>query len=104
MNNILDAKIKAKELVNKSNISGFVTTSDLNNKIAILARKAELKPEQYVCLSTMIQLTYQVKKDKGNDHVIGGKPKSLFKSKLLPLHVVFLLNEIFLIQNRNTIQ
>ena len=54
MNNILDAKIKAKELVNKSNISGFVTTSDLNNKIAILARKAELKPEQYVCLSTMI--------------------------------------------------
>ena len=51
---ILDAKIKAKELVNKSNISGFVTTSDLNNKIAILARKAELKPEQYVCLSTMI--------------------------------------------------
>ena len=54
MNNILDAKIKAKELVNKSNISGFITTSDLNNKIAILARKAELKPEQYVCLSTMI--------------------------------------------------
>ena len=43
---ILDVKIKQKELVNKSNISNLVKNSDLNTKLAKLATKAELKAKQ----------------------------------------------------------
>ena len=43
---ILDIKIKQKELVNKSDISNLVKDSDLNQKLAILETKAELKAEQ----------------------------------------------------------
>ena len=43
---ILDAKVKQKELVNKSNISNLVKNPDLNAKLATLATKAELKAEQ----------------------------------------------------------
>ena len=42
-NNILNAKIKEKKLVNKSDILGFISNSNLDNKIKILAKKAELK-------------------------------------------------------------
>ena len=38
--------IKQKELINKSDIFRFINASDLNKKIEILAKKAELKAEQ----------------------------------------------------------
>ena len=38
--NILDSKIKQKELVNKSNISNLINNSDLNTKLTILEAKA----------------------------------------------------------------
>ena len=41
----LDAKIKEKEIVNKSDISNLVKNSDLNTKLSTLATKAELKVE-----------------------------------------------------------
>ena len=41
----LDVKIKQKELVDKSVISGFINNSDLDKKVATLATKAELKQE-----------------------------------------------------------
>ena len=43
---ILNAKIKEKGLVDKSDISGFIDNSGLDKKIAILAIKAELKAKQ----------------------------------------------------------
>ena len=46
MNEIIGNKMKEKELVKKSDISGFINNSDLDNKIATLATKAELKAEQ----------------------------------------------------------
>ena len=46
-NGIIDAKIKQKELVNKSNISNFSKNSDLNTKLKALATKAELKAKEY---------------------------------------------------------
>ena len=42
----LDAKIKQKELVDKSAIAGFINNTDLNRKVAMLATKAGLKAEQ----------------------------------------------------------
>ena len=38
--NILDSKIKQKELVKKSNISNLINNSDLNTKLTILEAKA----------------------------------------------------------------
>ena len=46
MSDILDAKIKGKELVDKSNISSLVKNSDVNLKLKTSATKAELKAEQ----------------------------------------------------------
>ena len=43
---ILDAKIKEKGLVDKSDISNFIKNSDLNTKPAALATQAKLKAEQ----------------------------------------------------------
>ena len=43
---ILHAKIKGKEVVDKSDIFYVVKSSDLNTKLAILVVKAELKAEQ----------------------------------------------------------
>ena len=43
---IIDAKIKQKELVDKPHISNLAKNSDLNTKLATLATKAELKEEQ----------------------------------------------------------
>ena len=45
-NDILNAKIKENELVNKSAISRFIDNSNLNNKIAPSATKAELKTKK----------------------------------------------------------
>ena len=42
----LDAKIKEKELVDKSAIAGFINNGNLNKKVATLATNAELKAEQ----------------------------------------------------------
>ena len=42
---ILNAKIKSKGLVDKSDISGLVNNSDLDKEITTLATKAELKAE-----------------------------------------------------------
>ena len=46
MGETLNAKIKEKELVNKSDISGYRDDSDLHKKTATLATTAELKVEQ----------------------------------------------------------
>ena len=43
---ILDAKIKQKELVIKSDTSNLVNNANLNTKLTTLATKAELKAEQ----------------------------------------------------------
>ena len=45
-NERLDLKRKQKQLVNKSDIAGFIDNSDLNKKVVILATKAALKAEQ----------------------------------------------------------
>ena len=45
MDEILNAKIKSKGLVDKSDISGLVNNFDLDKEIATLATKAELKAE-----------------------------------------------------------
>ena len=39
-------RIKEKQLVDKSDIAGFINSSDLNRKVATLATKAELEAEQ----------------------------------------------------------
>ena len=46
MNEISDNKIKEKKLVNESCITGFINSSDLDQKITTLKTKAELKAEQ----------------------------------------------------------
>ena len=46
MGEILNTNIKEKELVNKSDISGFIDNSNLDKKIAALTTKAELKAEK----------------------------------------------------------
>ena len=43
---LLVIAIKSKILVDKSAISGFINNADLDNKVATLATKAELKAEQ----------------------------------------------------------
>ena len=45
-NEIIDNKINEKELAKKTDISEFIENTNLNNKIATLATKAELKVEQ----------------------------------------------------------
>ena len=45
-NEMLDAKIRNKELVDKSDIYKFIINSDLDKKIETLATKAELKAQQ----------------------------------------------------------
>ena len=42
----LDAKIKQKELIDKSAIAGFINNADLNNKVAAWATQTQLKAEQ----------------------------------------------------------
>ena len=44
--NMLNAKIKKKQLVDKSAISELINNADLNKKVATLAKKAEIKIEQ----------------------------------------------------------
>ena len=46
MGETLNTNIKEKELVNKSDISGFIDNSNLDKKIAALTTKAELKAEK----------------------------------------------------------
>ena len=41
----LDAKIKQKGLVDKSDIVEFINSADLDKKVATLAKKSELKTE-----------------------------------------------------------
>ena len=43
---ILDAKMAKKALVDKSDFSNLVKSSDLNSKLVTLATKAELKAQQ----------------------------------------------------------
>ena len=45
-NEIIDNKINEKELAKKTDISEFIENTNLNNKIATFATKAELKVEQ----------------------------------------------------------
>ena len=46
MGEILNANIKEKELVKKSDISGFIDNSNLDKKIAARTTKVELKAEK----------------------------------------------------------
>ena len=46
MSDILDAEIKYKEIVNRSDISNLVENSDWNTRLATLAKKEELEAEQ----------------------------------------------------------
>ena len=46
MAEILNTNIKEKELLNKSDISGFIDNTNLDKKIAALTTKAELKAEK----------------------------------------------------------
>ena len=46
MNNILDAKITAKKLVNKSGLNEKINTLAKREEIKLLATKTELKAEQ----------------------------------------------------------
>ena len=43
---MLDARIKQKELVDKSDIAGFINNNDLGKIVTILATKSELNAEQ----------------------------------------------------------
>ena len=45
-NENLDLKTKQKELVDKSDIAGFINIDDLDKDVATLATKAELKAEK----------------------------------------------------------
>ena len=105
---ILDAKIKEKGLVNKSNNYNLVKNFDLNTNFATSATTAEIKREQdkIVKLQThdlsyfldknvfdydnfQNMLVYQetismleLKEDKGTDYVIGWKSKWVYILKL----------------------
>ena len=43
---LTDEKIKGNELVKKADVSGFVNNSNLDNEIATVAAKEELKVQQ----------------------------------------------------------
>ena len=43
---LTDEKIKWNELVKKADVSGFINNSNLDNKIATVAAKKELKAQQ----------------------------------------------------------
>ena len=45
-NNILDVNIKSKKLLSKSDVSKFMKNFDLNEKIRILATKAESRAKR----------------------------------------------------------
>ena len=44
--NILDVKVKEKELMDKSALPGYINNADLNKKVSTLAMKVDLKSEQ----------------------------------------------------------
>ena len=46
MSNVLDARIKQKQLVYKFDISNLIKNFDLNTKLKTIATKADLKAEQ----------------------------------------------------------
>ena len=58
---IIDAKIKEKALLDKSDICEFKDNSDLDKKIETLAPKAELKADQYKIVKLESFLTSSVK-------------------------------------------
>ena len=100
---ILDAKIKQKELVNKSDISNLVTNSEFDTELRTLPTKAKLKEEQdkivkqqthdvshflgknffgddgsqnmFVYRPTLD--TLELKKDNGTNYVVSWKSKGL---------------------------
>ena len=43
MRDMLDAKIKQKELVNKADVSNLIKNFDLNTKLATIAIKTDIK-------------------------------------------------------------
>ena len=113
---LMICKEKPKKLVNKSDISNLVKSSDLNTKFSTLATKAELKADQdkIVKLETRdsnfflakyffgddgfqnmfvyepILDTLDLKKDKGTDYIFSWKSKVVYTSKLKSLYTAFL--------------
>ena len=69
MGEILNANIKEKELVNKSDISGFIDNSNLDKKKVTLATKAELKTEKdkIVKLQAFDSSYFRYKSHSGDD-------------------------------------
>ena len=104
MIDILDGKIKQKEIVTKSDISNLMKKSDLNTKLRTLATKAELKVEQdkivelqafdssYFhgkCLffgNQQTPDTLELGNDKGTDYVLS------WKSRVVLPYIVYELN------------
>ena len=115
-NNILDAKITEKKLVNKYSSDEKIKTLVTKEEIKTLATMVELKAEQdkIVKLEThgvsyflgkkflgdngpqnmfIYQPTYntlELKKDMGTDYVLSVKSKGVYTSKLEPLYTAFL--------------
>ena len=104
---ILHTKIKQKKIVNKCYISNLVKNSDLNTKLATLAKKGELKAglDKIVKLQEFYSSYFHVKNFFGDDgfqnifvyqptlnrlELLVGNQKVYLK--LLPLHVSFLPN------------
>ena len=78
---ILDAKIKQKELANKSDISNIVENFDLNAKLTSLATKAGLKAEQDKIVNLQIfDLSYFLGKNFSGDD--GFQNMFIYKSTL----------------------
>ena len=61
VDNILQAKIKNKTLVNVSDISEFTNNSDFNKKMKTLVTKAKLKAEKEKNSETLIQIIFMTK-------------------------------------------
>ena len=115
MSDILDAKIKRKELFNNFDISNLVKSSVLNTKLVTLATKVELIPVQDKIMKLkMHDLNYFLGKkffgddgsqnifvhrptleDNDTGHALSWKSKGVYTSKLKPLYTTFFKKNFF---------
>ena len=100
----LDAKIKQKELVNKSEISSLIENSYLNTEFATLSTKVELKGDEDKIMKVKVQefdsqnrFVYQATLDtsglkigKSTDFVLSWISNEIHTSKINPLYTTFL--------------
>ena len=91
MSNNIDAKIKEKGLVNKSDIPNIVRNSELNYDLSYYLGKIFLMMmvyEMFVYQPTLSML--QLQKGKGTHYILNWKSKGLYTSILFPKHSPFL--------------